>query len=273
MKKLADYFENHNQTKTDFPTLDSSEKIEIQQFLDVPDHVLRTSSTRDLINETLSKVKKFEKDLQSMPNGLISNLNLDSEDEEGSDGRTVGTIRIKLGDEEAYGTVRIKDDEDFGTVKFCGTVKINESGKYLDEDSAPSWASNAFGTMKITRKELESGDVKLEKRDKKKEKEPDFLEFLKVPEAWELNILALENGEWTSNMNKDVFGKYKKERPTLAGLFGGGSSKTDDDTKKKSSKEKKKATTPSTKRKNQSNIKKSKSSFDRTEWIDRNNKS
>jgi hypothetical protein len=35
------------------------------------------------------------------------------------------------------------------------------------------------------------------------------------PEDWEINIIALERGEWIPNMSEEAFRKYKKERPKL----------------------------------------------------------
>lgn len=35
------------------------------------------------------------------------------------------------------------------------------------------------------------------------------------PEEWELNIIAIERGEWSEHMSEEAFRKYKKERPKL----------------------------------------------------------
>ena len=43
----------------------------------------------------------------------------------------------------------------------------------------------------------------------------------RAPEEWEVNIIALERGEWAENMSEDAFRKYKKERPKLGGIFRG----------------------------------------------------
>lgn len=43
----------------------------------------------------------------------------------------------------------------------------------------------------------------------------------RAPETWEVNIIALERGEWGSEMPEEAFRKYKKERPKLGGLFRG----------------------------------------------------
>jgi len=144
------------------------------------------------------------------------NGNTEEREKEEFEEDEVGTIRIRRGSQEAIGTVRIKADDDFGTVKLYGTIKINDNGTptVLDSDSVPDWA-NDVGSIRISRDEIESGKLSPKLTEKTG---LDFL-FSKGPEQWEINILSLENGEWNDNMKKDAFGKYKKERPALEGLF------------------------------------------------------
>ncbi len=39
--------------------------------------------------------------------------------------------------------------------------------------------------------------------------------IFRPPEEWELNIIAIERGEWSEHMSEEAFRKYKKERPKL----------------------------------------------------------
>jgi len=131
-------------------------------------------------------------------------------------------------------------------------VRVTDDGAATldtNPDAFPEWAN--FDSVRISRKELMNGTIRT-KDDK--EGQPAFLYSI-APEQWELNIISLENGEWNSGMKKDAFGKYKKERPALTGLF-------DSLEKSSPSKAKKKKTTT---RRN-TGIKKSKSA-DRKGWI------
>jgi len=96
-------------------------------------------------------------------------------------------------------------------------VRVTDDGAATldtNPDAFPEWAN--FDSVRISRKELMNGTIRT-KDDK--EGQPAFLYSI-APEQWELNIISLENGEWNSGMKKDAFGKYKKERPALTGLFG-----------------------------------------------------
>jgi len=43
---------------------------------------------------------------------------------------------------------------------------------------------------------------------------------MRNPEVWEVNIIALERGEWTDGMSDEAFGRWKsKERPRLNSQF------------------------------------------------------
>jgi len=41
----------------------------------------------------------------------------------------------------------------------------------------------------------------------------------RLTEEWEINILALEKGEWADCMSDQAFGRWKKERPKLQSFF------------------------------------------------------
>jgi len=214
----------------------------------------------------------------------LSYLSENTEDGEkefkGNEEDEVGTIRIRRGSQEAIGTVRIKADDDFGTVKLYATLKVSDNGTptVIDSDSVPDWA-NDVGSIRISRDEIESGKLSTKLTE---HTGFDFM-YSKGPEQWEVNILSLENNEWNENMKKDAFGKYKKERPALEGLFSDNSNTPSAKSKKRettklsdSQKEKttKKSHSPKTpgkvKKKKQpatTGMRKSKSAADRRAWV------
>lgn len=49
--------------------------------------------------------------------------------------------------------------------------------------------------------------------------EPEFVKYAREVEDWELNILALEKGEWGEAMSDACFHRWKKERGKLASVF------------------------------------------------------
>jgi len=141
-------------------------------------------------------------------------------------------------------------------------------------DAFPEWARANFDSIRISKDDLLNGTFQA-----KEDKEGQSHSFLysKAPEQWELNIISLEHGEWNSGMKKDAFGKYKKERPALTGLFGANvqlsaSARPGDVRKKEETDSEKSPARSSKKKKTQprradTGIKKSKSATDRKAWI------
>jgi len=246
-----------------FPLLTSAEEKEVLTQLGVPKDAFDKSNAEDLICGTINRMKQY---------GSALSIYMDRDDAP----HVVSTIRISRGDEEAIGMVCMKENEEYGTVKLFGTVRVNDDGDTTldtNPEAFPDWAN--FDSVRISRKDLQDGTsatlgsaIHFKKYDK--EKEPAFLGS-KAPEQWELNIISLENGEWNSGMKKDAFGKYKKERPALTGLFGiseDSQQQIDIQKKGKDSKEKKSARSPKKKKiRKDSSMKKSKSASDRRGWM------
>lgn len=149
-------------------------------------------------------------------------------------------MRIK-GDDGAFasGTIRVKEGEDFGTFRYNGTVRAC-SGSQSSE--LPEWMRTydpeGTGTVRFNKDDIDAAFTGGSVRIYGENADDDFPAFLKfsyiyitnfcvndisAPEDWEVNILALEKGEWTPDMdnNADAFRKYKKERRSLGSLFSG----------------------------------------------------
>jgi len=117
------------------------------------------------------------------------------------------------------GTVRVKEGESFGTIRYLGTVKINSNTgrEYIDSGgNAPDWAD--FGSVRITREAEDFGTVKCTST------RNDIAFIYRPPEPWEISILSLEKGEYNPEMKEEAFGKYKKKRKGLNSEFWGDSS-------------------------------------------------
>jgi len=193
MKKLQKYFENSKKTKEEllsFPELSEAEEKEVQEQLGLP----ATKNTKEIIQGTLRNFHQFDAPQtndESVP---------------------VGTVRIKTQNGEALGTVRIKPEEQFGTIHFCGTFRVNQFGEETLEkgDTAPIWAD--FGSVRISREDIDSGTVRVTAGQQSSY-------VYRPPENWELSILSLEHGEWAPEMSDDAFGKFRKKRKGLSSVF------------------------------------------------------
>jgi len=124
-----------------------------------------------------------------------------------------GTVRLKTGQGEVVGTVRVKEGEKEGTIRYVGTVKFKDGKELIDNESeAPDWANFGFQSVRIVRDEIDYGTVKCSAiRD-------DVAFVYRPPEPWEISILALEKGEYNPEMKEEAFGKYKKKRQALRGV-------------------------------------------------------
>lgn len=94
------------------------------------------------------------------------------------------------------------DKEDISAALGSGTVRV--AG---DQEAAPAWAAFKYNAQPF--RDATPTHVLL------------LPHNLRAPEAWEMNILALERGEWAPQMdqNEAAFRKYKKERRQLGSLF------------------------------------------------------
>jgi len=214
MNKVVDYFQERKlYPSTSFPLLTVAENDEVLRKIGMPDEQRKqNTNAEEVINGTLRKMNS--------PSGLGFPLNLGLNEMNNANGKEeyeeIMTVRIRKGSEEAIGTVTIKGDEEYGTIKFLGTITINDGGTpEIERDHLPEWMTNC-GTLRISREEFKTG--KISSIPQSPNVDFSFL-YSKNPEQWEINILSLENGEWNEGMNKVAFGKYKKERPALKGIF------------------------------------------------------
>jgi hypothetical protein len=127
---------------------------------------------------------------------------IDNEDMQGTfrirDINSYDTVRVHgdVDNEDMQGTVKIKDDNPFDSLNY-GTMKIND-----ESDGKSISKSNEEDTRKV----------------RKDEQEKSFF-YYRDPEDWEVSIIALEKGEWTSAMNADAFRKYKRDRCSVFNVF------------------------------------------------------
>jgi len=217
MEKVIDYFQERKlYPSVSFPQLTPAENDEVLRQIGLPDEQRKlNTNAEEVINGTLRKMN------HTSPSSLGFNLNLGLINEMNNakgkeENEEIMTVRIRKGTEEAIGTVTIKGDDEYGTIKFLGTIKRNDGGTpEIERDYLPEWMSNC-GTLRISREEFMTG--KISSIPTSPNVDFSFL-YSKNPEQWEINILSLENGEWNEGMNKVAFGKYKKERPALKGVF------------------------------------------------------
>jgi hypothetical protein len=176
-----------------FPELSEAEEKEVKDLLGLPANV---KDTKEIIQGTLRNFHQY--DVQTSDESV-----------------PVGTVRIKTQNGEALGTVRIKPDEQYGTIHFCGTFKINQFGEECLEkaDAPPPWVD--FGSVRISREDIDSGTVRVSSG-----QQASYL--YRPPENWELSILSLEHGEWAPEMSEDAFGKFRKKRKGLSSVFDDG---------------------------------------------------
>jgi len=218
MDKVVDYFqERKTNPKSKFPLLTPAENDEVLRRIGLPDEQ-RTSNTKaeEVINGTLRKMNRSS----SASLGLHLNLDFLSEIKNVAndidENEEFMTVRIKKGSEEAIGTVTIKENEEYGTIKFLMTIRRNDEGTTeIERDTLPDWMTNC-GTLRISREEFKTG--KISSIPQSSNIDFSFLNC-KNPEQWEVNILSLEKGEWNEGMNMVAFGKYKKERPALKNIL------------------------------------------------------
>jgi hypothetical protein len=232
MNKLGSYFQERRKRfgrkkeELKFPELTPEEEKEIREILGIK----KTASIEHIVTSTLRKFKEVE---------IVKEDEHPTEEEEGY--QEVGTVRIKSpGGPERLGTLRIKKnnnpDEDYGTVKIYSLPSLQESGadKSESENSEETSESgenndNDYSTFRIhkdvvaaqpTGKVNDKGDSSQKKNRPKKKTTVATPQFVyRPPEDWEVNIIALERGEWISNMSEEAFRKYKKERPKLKDAF------------------------------------------------------
>lgn len=190
MEKLSDFFINNkniDENKEELPNLDNEEMSEVIESLGIKDEQL----SKDVIYKTFRSVKEFK----------IARTNQEKESaEDNEEYEDYGTVRIKTkSGKDAIATLRLKKNDAYGTI--------------IIHDVSEDDVSNIYDTMRIVETSgLDSG---------KGEEESVNSNFLwRAPEEWEVNIIALERGEWNENMQEiDAFRKYKKERPKLGNLF------------------------------------------------------
>jgi len=245
MEKVIDYFQERKlYPSVSFPQLTPAENDEVLRQIGLPDEQRKlNTNAEEVINGTLRKMNHSS----SSNLGFHLNLGLINEVNNNTNGKEenheeIMTVRIRKGTEEAIGTVTIKGDEEYGTIKFLGTIKINDGGTpQIERDYLPEWMSNC-GTLRISREEFKTG--KISSIPQSPNVDFSFL-YSKNPEQWEINILSLENGEWNEGMNKVAFGKYKKERPALKGIFSETSNSKKAQKNRKSNRRSSKFITPS----------------------------
>jgi len=209
MNKVVDYFHDKKlYPRISFPQLTPAENVEVLRSLGVPEeHRGANINAEEVIRGTLTKMMHHS----APPSLFIPEM---SNHCESSNTEEICTVRIRRGSEEAIGTVMIRPDDEYGTIKILGTVKINNGNPEIERDCLPEWTNNC-GNIRVSRDDIKNG-----KLNSSQSQNNDFNFLLsKAPEQWEVNILSLENGEWNDGMNKGAFGKYKKERPALKGLF------------------------------------------------------
>jgi hypothetical protein len=204
-----------------FPPLSAEEEQEIKDKLGIEP----TADLEATVRSTLRKIKQVE--IEEQP----------TRDEEYEE---IGTVRIKgMPDGDKFGTIRRKKKQEEEEEDWTGTVRIySDPQAFFNDDRATSedktddtdTTDDQYGTMRIrhdSSDEDEEVDKKEEKTDKKnnsrpkrkpfskrvKKNEPQFV--YRPPEEWELNIIAIERGEWSEHMSEEAFRKYKKERPKL----------------------------------------------------------
>jgi len=193
MKQLIDFFERKSDQNDISAThwlnsLTKNEEREIIDNLNLP----QNSDVKETISRTLRNFKDPDSEM----------------------GISFGTVRIKSDECEIIGTVRIKEGETRGTIRYLGTVRVKDGKETIEQEEMPNWAlfsldierNDDFGTVKCSSTR-------------------DDISFLyRPPEDWEVNILALEKGEYAPEMKEEAFGKYKKKRKGVNDLFKGCSS-------------------------------------------------
>jgi len=216
---VVDYFHDKKlYPRLSFPQLTPAENDEVLRSLGVPDvHRGANTNAEEVICGTLRKMMHHS----APPSLFLTDLGNNNSNGESSNTEEICTVRIRNGSEEAIGTVMIGPDDEYGNIKILATVKINNGNPEIERDCLPEWTNNC-GNIRVSRDDIKNG-----KLHSPQSSNTDFSFLLsKAPEQWEINILSLENGEWNDGMNKGAFGKYKKERPALKGLFSdAGSSK------------------------------------------------
>jgi len=221
MNKLKNFFDQMNTERRD--TRNNKEELDLTSF-DIQ-HVDLT--------ETLVLTKEEEKEIikeMALPDNvkvteIITETLKRFKDPDSEEGLAFGTVRIKTDKGEAMGTVRVKEGESYGTIRYLGTVKVNNStGKeYIDSGgNAPDWAD--FGSVRITREAEDFGTVKCTGT------RQDIAFIYRPPEPWEISILSLEKGEYNPDMKEEAFGKYKKKRKGLNSDLGWGNESSDGST-------------------------------------------
>lgn len=185
MEKLSDFFINNKDfdEPPELPSLDNDEMTEVIESLGITDKEF----SKDTIYKTFRSVKEFK----------IARTDQEKESaEDNEEYEDYGTVRIKTkSGKDAIATLRLKKNDAYGTI--------------IIHDVSEDDVSNIYDTMRIV--ETSNLDSEIE------EKDSNFL--WRAPEEWEVNIIALERGEWNENMQNDAFRKYKKERPKLGNLF------------------------------------------------------
>jgi len=111
-----------------------------------------------------------------------------------------------------YSTFRITKEKEGKVLKGenSGGPKGSNDGNEVQEDNHASEEGTIVCKLKPQQKILDENIIDSSK----------FFIY-RQPEDWEINIIALERGEWVGGMEekKDAFRKYKKERPKLGNLF------------------------------------------------------
>jgi hypothetical protein len=93
------------------------------------------------------------------------------------------------------------NENDFSTFRIRKDVVAEQpTGKVTNEGGHNSESTTAQRKKRPTKKKATIAT-------------PQFV--YRPPEEWEINIIALERGEWIPNMSEEAFRKYKKERPKL----------------------------------------------------------
>jgi len=108
MNKLTQYFtDKKSDVSVAFPVLTKAEEKEVITQLGLPHDAFDKSNAEDVIRGTINRMKQYGPALS-----VYARLQNESQSFQ------LSTIRIKRGDEEAVGMIQMKDNEEFGTVKF-----------------------------------------------------------------------------------------------------------------------------------------------------------